>query len=282
MVVPLSVAVVARSVHTPWICAALLSMQATLAPLYPAILRKDFIYVIWAAALVCSLCEHWSERPRAIALVAPGLLVGVAGARYFVRGELGVVFLFLGLLAWAGAYFARRYPPPAWCLYTMGLLTLVLSLAIPLKQKPGQRFTSFDHQVSVWLSMHTTPDEPILTPIGPLSEVQPRTGHPVMMELETIFLMAYQPALAPVIGDMARDFYGIDYADSSRLASMTIANHVVVGSKPLRRSWQSKTLTDWEVLASKYNFRLVLSPSRVPLCLTPVLSGPKWTLYTIP
>ena len=106
--------------------------------------------------------------------------------------------------------------------------------------------------------------------------------HPVLMELETLYLMTYLPALAPVIGEMARDFYGIDYADPAHLARFLTRGRVEIIKDPLRRAWQSRTSNEWLGLSKKYHFRLVLSPTRVPLDLTPALRGPVWTLYTIP
>ena len=247
LLIPLGVAIIARVRLAPAIFTALLLIQAVCTPYYHDFLKRYFIVLIWGAA--------------------------VAGHLYLRRRKS-----------------TRTLAIPSWCAPAAFLLAVLVSLGIPLdaawverrsQQNPGYRLQPYDHQLIAWLAAHASPDEPILVPTGPASELQSKTGRPVMMELETLYLMTYRPDLAPVIGSMARDFYGIDYTDPSRLAPLLQRGRFSPGSSRVTAAWQSKTVEEWRRLSQKYNFRLVLSLTAVPLPLSPVLPGPRWTLYSI-
>ena len=248
LVIPLAVAAIARVRPAPGLIAALLLIQAVFTLRDYNALPLYFIFAIAGAAVVAHLY-----------LRAPQLF--------------------------------RRVPAmPSWCAPVSFLLAMLVSLGIPsdsawvlrsLRPGRGYRFQPYDRQLNAWLAEHASPDEFILVPTGPPSELQVKTGHPVMMELETLYLMTYKPDLAPVIGAMARDFWGLDYTNPARLASLMSYGRIFSASPPLTTAWLSKTADEWRLLGRKYKFRLVLSLTQAPLPLVKALPGPQWTLYTI-
>ena len=247
LLIPLAVALIARSRPAATIFSLLFLVQAALTPQYHEFLRLYFIYVIWGAALVACI---WlgRERPE-----------------------------------------GRSWQVPSWCPPIAFLIAVAVSLGVPSNaawadlraRTPGYRIKPYDRQLSAWLASNARPDEPILVPSGPVSELQTKTGHPVIMELETLYMMTYKPDLAAVIGPMAEDFYGIDYAHPDRLRPVMNGGRIFPGSSRLTAVWQSRTAAEWQALRRKYNFRLVLSLSDIPLPLKPVLPGSRWTLYSI-
>ena len=239
------------------------------------------LFVILGAAFATNAYLSGKGAERRKSILALAIVAGPATFLYFARAEKGIVYLCFGLLLATAVLYAQRVTLPRWSMPISLLLAIVPSLAIPMKQLDGQHITPYDHQLNAWLREHAAPDEPILTPMGPLSEIQVKTGHPVMMEVETLYLMTYMPTLAPVIGGMARDLYGVDYSDPSQLASVTTHGRIFLGSAPVSKAWQSKTADDWKRVGREYNFRLVLSLNTVPLPLSPVLPGPRWTLYSV-
>ncbi len=281
LIIPLSIAQIARSDRAPILCTVLLLLQAGFGLWDRDYLRMNLLFVILGAAFATHAYLSGKGLARWKALLALGIVAVPSAFLYFARGEKGIVYLCFGLLLATAVFYALRVNLPRWSLVASVLLAVVPSLAVPLKQLDGQHITPYDHQLSAWLTEHAAPDEPIITPMGPLSEFQLKTGHPVMMEVETLYLMTYMPALAPVIGDMARDLYGVDYSDPSQLARVTTNGRIFLGSTPVSKAWQSKTAEDWKHAGQKYNFRLVLSLNIVPIPLKPVLPGPRWTLYVI-
>ncbi len=248
LLIPLGVAIIARVRQAPAIFTALILVQAACTPYYHDFLKRYFIVLIWGAALAAHI--------------------------YLRRRKAS----------------AHGFELPSWCAPAAFLLAVLVSLGIPFnaawaerasQQNPGYRIQPYDHQLNAWLAAHASADDAILVPTGPASELQSKTGRPVMMELETIYFMTYKPDLAPVIGSMARDFYGLDYADPAHLAPLLQGGRFTPGSPHVTAAWQSKTVEEWRDLSRKYNFHLVLSLTAVPLPLSPVLPGPRWTLYSI-
>jgi hypothetical protein len=281
MIIPLSMALIARSDRAPILCSVLLLLQAGFGLFDRDYLRMNLVFVILGAVFATSACLSGKGTARWKAVLALGIVAGPAAFLYFARAQRGIIYLCIGLLIGMAALYARRVTLPRWSLAVLVLLAMVPSLAIPMKQLDGQHITPYDHQLNAWLREHAAPDEPILTSMGPLSEFQVKTGHPVMMEAETLYLMTYMPALASIIGAMARDLYGVDYSDPSQLSRATTHGQIFLGSAPVSKAWQSKTADDWKRVGRKYNFRLVLSLNTAPLPLLPVLPGPRWTLYSI-
>jgi hypothetical protein len=140
----------------------------------------------------------------------------------------------------------------------------------------------YDRQLQRWLAAHTRPDELILTPVLPRAEIQAKTGHPVLMEMETLWLMSYKPALAATIGTMAKDLYGVDYLDRGPGTHFVSQSRFSTEDPVWLEAWKKRTLQEWQALQRKYNFRLVLSPADTRLHLPEAVAVEGWTLYLIP
>jgi hypothetical protein len=142
--------------------------------------------------------------------------------------------------------------------------------------------SQYDRELSQWLAAHARPGEMILPAITPQTKLQPRTGHPVLMEAESLYLMSYMPSLAPTIGTMARDLYGVDYADRDQIERVSRNGRLGFSSPFWHDAWKNRKRRDWQALGRKYGFRLTLSPNETPLDLPVVLPGTFWSLYEIP
>jgi hypothetical protein len=90
------------------------------------------------------------------------------------------------------------------------------------------------------------------------------------------------PKLAPQIGLMVKDLFGIDYSDEKQLSRIGREAMLSISAQVWLAAWKNRTTDEWKALARKYNFRLVLSHSDAPLDLPKALQGQFWTLYTIP
>lgn len=280
MIIPLCVALIARSDRGPLICIPLLIVQASVAPFNPGFLG-NLLFSILGAAFVTDAYLRWDSASKWKALLPAAILIGTAAGLYFARAETGIFGLSAGMLIAAVVLHARRIALPVWSLQAAVVLTMVVSLAIPMQQHPEVRITPYDRQLNRWLAEHAAPGESILTPMGPPPEIQVKTNHPVMMERESLVLMTYEPALAGVLGSMARDLYNVDYSNPSSIEPLMDRGTIALGSRAVLRQWQSMTADQWRSAARKYNFRLVLTLTSAPLNLTAVLPGKEWTLYSI-
>lgn len=144
------------------------------------------------------------------------------------------------------------------------------------------KISQYDRELIQWLDANARPDEMILPAIAPKSKLQPITNHPMLMEQESLFLMTYMPHLAPVIGVMTRDLYGIDYTDRDQLKRVAPKGRLSFFSPIWRKIWRERKRDEWQALGRKYGFRLALAPNDAPLDLPVVLPGPYWSLYEIP
>jgi len=142
--------------------------------------------------------------------------------------------------------------------------------------------SQYDRELSQWLAAHGRPGEMILPAIAPQTKLQPRTDHPVLMEAESLYLMSYMPSLAPTIGAMARDLYGVDYADRDQIERISQNGRLGFSFPCWNETWKNRKRREWQALGRKYGFRLALAPNEAPLDLPVVLPGPFWSLYEIP
>lgn len=290
MLIPLCVAMIARVRQAPVLLTGLLITEVLLIPINYEFLKHYFMFIVWGAALAADFYLH---RQESRGLLFPGLcaaLIGGSLAFLYVARQETAIFAFCA--SWLGCVALLSVRPlrlPAWSGPISVALMLLISLGIPSgaawatgksEQRSAYYLQPYDLRLIAWLSSNA-PNEPLLASMGPLSELQAKTGHPVLMELETLYLMTYMPSLAPVIGSMARDLYGVDYAANSQLSNVLVRGRVIPGSPPLMNVWRSRSSSDWRQLGQKYRFRLVLSPTSVALHLAPVVPGPAWTLYSI-
>ncbi len=125
-----------------------------------------------------------------------------------------------------------------------------------------------------WLDRETRRDEMILPHLDLDADVQVETGHPVLMDEDTLWKIPYMPELAGVIGAMTKDIYGVDYTTLDAPLSERAPNWTT--------SWTSRSTATWQQLGRKYNFRLVLCPKQMRLDLPVCFRDAARTLYRIP
>jgi hypothetical protein len=139
-----------------------------------------------------------------------------------------------------------------------------------------------DLAIRRWLSENATADEPVLTSIMPRFELQAKTRQPVLFEAVTLWLMTYMPSLAPRIGTMAHDLYGIDYERADSLVRRCPDGHVTYWCDVWNDAWRTRTREQWIDLARKYRFRLVMASPEIDIDLPVVLQTSRANLYEIP
>jgi len=144
------------------------------------------------------------------------------------------------------------------------------------------KVTPYDIELDNWLKTNAQPDEIILPFIYPLTELQAKTNHPVLFEMETLYLMDFIPGISAPIGLMYRDLFGVDLSNIEEVDRISKDGRLAADSQVCADTWINRKQSEWQALGRKYDFRLVLSIDIVPLSLPKALSGPVWTLYTIP
>lgn len=257
------------------------------------IIPRHLLFGFWGLLFAADLFAHWPQpRRRLISLAAAATLAGAIilspsqsiSRVAFVAGYL----LTLAILGVGVRLFESRLASGRWKLLLqpallLGML-LTCSASLPgyrLDRNGWDRLTRSDRELKDWLDKYAAPDEPVLTPPVPRAELQTKTGHPVLMELETLYVMTYMPRLAPVIAGMMRDLYGVDYSDTVQLPRLAVRGRVDLETVWIE-IWKNRTREDWQALARKYHFRLVLSPVTTTLKLPESFRSGGWILYSIP
>ena len=143
------------------------------------------------------------------------------------------------------------------------------------------RISADDEAIRAWLREHAERGELVLTFPLPRPEIQVKTGHPVLLEHETLWIMTYMPALAPAIARMTRDLYGVDYTRAESLATLCGNGRVSSYCPVWGDTWRARSHAEWRALATHYGFRLVVSPNHVPLELPVAVEGSVFRLYRI-
>ena len=164
----------------------------------------------------------------------------------------------------------------------LGALTARVVDAARSDQVDWDQISEDDLTIRRWLTQNAAPDEPVLAAIYPRVELQAKTRQPVLLELETLFLMTYIPTLAPRIGTMVRDLYGVDYEHADAVASQCPGGLVRPWCHVWVDAWKSRTRERWVELAGKYHFRLVVAPAEYDVDLPMVLQTTRGNLYEIP
>ena len=290
LLIPLAVAAISRVRQAPVVLTALLLVQVIFTPLSHDRLAHHFAFVVLGAAFASCVAEYRREpKFRMLALLAAGAVAASLVILYFTEAERAVMLFLAGFVVCLMVASSRRLSLPSWSAPVSCALAILISIpTVSAWDAWGrQRFDAwyrvspYDRQLSAWLRAHAAPNEPVLPPISPPSELEAKIAQPVLMEAETLYLMTYMPSLAPVIGSMTRDLYGIDYADPAQIRRISVNGRVPTGAPAWLAAWRSRTREDWQALGRKYSFRLILSPTQTPLALTAVLPGPVWTLYRI-
>ena len=167
--------------------------------------------------------------------------------------------------------------------YACSLISAGLILARMPSLRPvwdrAYEITAWDKSLDNWLAHRDGSIGLILCPVLPRSELQAKLNRPVLMETESLYLLTYMPSLAGVIGEMARDLYGVDFLDRAQMARMK-GPQGIVDFNLVDPIWERRSLEEWRRLASKYDFRYVLSPLKLNLPLG--FPGAEWNLYAVP
>lgn len=213
----------------------------------------------------------WHDNKGALVLAAASVccMVGAWLAQRLLRSLTVPALRFIRSTAMAGA-----------------VIVCVVSVvtARGAEEPHGDSIFSDDDIVAIqtWLSANATPDEHVLQPLRPRMPLQTKARHPVLFEAETLWLMTYMPSLAPRIGTMARDLYGIDYGRIEDFVERCPGGRVFFWCDVWNDAWRARTRDEWVDLARKYRFRLVLAPAGIDIDLPVVLKTGNANLYEIP
>jgi hypothetical protein len=262
-----------------------------------SIFSRNVLFILFGLALALAWLDSSAKaRPGVVLLFlaltgvlatylpATGIVVYVAGA------AVGGVLVLHGLprLGVARTVLDRigRVAPAR--LVLPGALLLAIAAVPGRTRDPISRGnTRIDMQTAetraldAWLEANAAPDAAVLTTFLPNPELQVKTRQPVLFEHKTLWIMSYMPDLAPAIGAMSRDLYGVDYEDLSVLGAACGGSRVSTYCEVWWRNWETRSPEEWRRLGEKYRFHLVLASSTSTLQLPAVVEGRRWTLYTI-
>jgi hypothetical protein len=225
-------------------------------------------------AIATAAAPFWSDSKAAlylagattaciIAVGAGRLLVGGFVARFLTRASAPVMAAAIVVCA-------------------VGMLTARAVDARQPSEEDWDRISADDVTIDKWLSQNAGADEPVLAAIYPRVELQAKTRQPVLLEFETLFLMTYLPDLAPQIGTMVRDLYGIDYEHADAVARQCRSGLVRPWCDVWTEAWKSRTPGRWSELAGKYHFRFVVAPAAFGVNLPVRLQTARANVYEIP
>jgi hypothetical protein len=261
-----------------------------------AAVSNNLLVLIWGTTLG-ALAVNNSGGLRRLAIAAA---VGLAAAFAAFWSSTGVLLYFaaawlVGLFwCWFGQQSWGRLEPTWEAAYSRVPLALAIVVAVVATNTARGRTTDAfhpgfvrwdmlsddDRAIDEWLNRNRRPDDLVLVTLLPRPELQGKTGQPVLFEAETLWLMTYMPRLAPLIGTMAKDLYGVDYTNPAELQTLC-GDIVSIGCAIWTKTWTRRSPEEWRTLSSKYGFRLVLAPSDVKLDLEAVFKGDRWTLFHI-
>jgi hypothetical protein len=258
---------------------------------------NNLLVLIWGTTLG-ALAVNNRGNVRRLAIAAALALAAAFAAFWSSTGVL-LYFAAAWLVGLLGCWFGQRSwgrLEPTWeAAYSRVPLALAIVVGVVATNtaagKTADRFhpgfvrwdmlSDDDRAIDEWLNRNARPDELVLVTLLPRPELQGKTGQPVLFEAETLWLMTYMPRLAPLIGTMAKDLYGVDYTNPAELETLCGDGVVSIGCATWTRAWTRRSREEWKNLSSKYGFRLVLAPSGVKLDVEAAFKGDRWTLYRI-
>jgi hypothetical protein len=270
--------------------------------LYRGRVAIHLIFIVWGVLFAMELLNHTLLLRRRLDCLFGVLVLAASTFLATPPSRVGVTLLasfflsmlLLSVLLLVRRFFSRPHSGSSLIPHRPAFALLLIIALICAAALPGRRMDAWhrklerwdmvsrdDRALRDWLAKNARPGEMLLPALWPRSELQPKTGHPVLMELETLYLMTYVPRLAPTIGVMAKDLYGMDYSDPAQLRSIAEDGRVLPETAWIR-TWRERRQAEWQSLGQRYAFRLVLSPADVPLDLPLARPGNTWNLYTIP
>ncbi len=255
------------------------------------LVAHNLYYLVFALVFAIPVADSRGGKFTRVAAVLAVLML--AAAFWMVNAEAGPAIrllaawlVFLGVLRLPRpALLSGRFPVRKLLPISLLLVALASVSATPLLQEDkgytrGEMMSAFDRELADWLSENARAGELLLPNILPVSHFMAKTGHPILFDLGTRDTVRYMPELAPAIGMMVRDLYGVDYTDTAWLEANSPPDRVDL--RPLADSWDGRSLGEWQRLGKKYNFRLVITTRTRALDLPVMLEGDKWILYGIP
>lgn len=301
LLVPLTVAAFVRAVGAlpperrpagAALLPVLVGCQALGVWLAPVAVYSNFMVFLWGAWLGV---ESWAtdRGRRALAVAAAVALGGSLLLLRILQGDPGIwafaaaLVLAAGWLGLMGRVVGGRARWPAPALAAACLVAALASVRGPHVangwDQGSERTSPEEARLAAWLDANAAPGEMLLAPLWPPTLLQAKTGHPVLLDGVTLLTMTYMPALAPPLGVMVRDLFGIDYARPDSLRPLLAADGTLrPTSAEWLAAWRARDCPAWVALGARYGVRLVLAPTAEPLRLPAVLDGPTWTLRAIP
>jgi len=295
LVLPLAVAVTA-TVAPPRTAAMLAAaLVAAEAVLLVGARTVAFVQLLPATlGIACGVLVGRASSARMRAVLLPAL-TALALALAVVRGPDGsaVVGTFgltlaIGALASAFVPAARDVGPGlAGGLAVACAITAMVAIRGPHPANVwdfGEERTSAEEaELSTWLAAHTPPRAMILAAPFPVIWLQAKTGHPVLLDMNTLLSMTYFPSHAEPVARLVRELFAVDYADPVGIDALLGPDRMLRPTSPVwLRTWGERPCATWRELGTRWGFDLVLAPRTQPLRLPPAWSGPTWSLYEIP
>ncbi len=266
------------------------------------------LFITWGLFLGLDLLVHWQDRAHRLLSVLAVLALGGVLVLLFHSTRQGVILLLTFLLSVGLVLLVDKL---RWSRILLGQdrerqMSMILlgacvfaGIAGLVQYKVWDAWmSSYDHsgnrvprwdvvsqsdrELIDWFAANTQPDEIVLPSLAPRIYLQAKTGHPVLFEQETLWLMTYMPSVASTVGTMTRDLFGIDYANPEQLKRLSADDSLPPDVPAWSAAWQTRTLGEWETLGKKYGFRLVLSSTPFPLNLPVAYHSSLWTVYRIP
>jgi hypothetical protein len=260
-----------------------------------AVLRQMLI-VLWALPFGLGLWAFGSARGQRWHLLLPAGGTVLAAVALWSVTKSAVYLAAATLCCLAGAWLARRLVPRIALRVLRRMSSALMALAVLVcvfgvltargidaarSERLGM-ISNDDLTIRRWLTENATPDELVLTPIWPRVDLQARARQPVLFETETLWLMTYMPSLAPRIGTMARDLYGVDYEGAGDYVQRCPNGLVTFWCDVWNDAWRTRTREQWIDLARKYRFRLVMASPEINIDLPVVLQTNRANMYEIP
>jgi hypothetical protein len=126
-------------------------------------------------------------------------------------------------------------------------------------------------------------DAMLVAPLYPPTWLQPKTGHPVLVDSMMLANMPYFPATAGPIGRLVRDVYGIDYADPDAVRALRGPDGMLrPTASAWTAAWEARPCEEWRRLADRYGFRHVWAPRAHPVRLPVAFGARQWALHRVP
>ena len=295
---PLAVVALARfggamRAATGAVALAVLALEAVSLAIDRSLACTHLGYVFWGAWIAVEWGAADSRRRPRIALAAGAItaslvIVAVAG------GDTSGWSFMAGVAGGAAVVAAARAVASGARIEQAGLgtavvLACVVATGISLRgpyvanqwDAWEERTSPYERELSDWLAAHAAPNELLLTPLLPPLMLQPKVGHPVLLDPGALLTMTYMRSLATPVAHIVRDVFDIDYTRPDSLAPLLDADGHLPTTAWLQ-AWPRRTCSAWIELRRRFQMRLVLTPKNVPLDLLPALPGVEWTLYEIP